>query len=128
MGQQLMEKPWLKQYGPGVPATIDPDSHPSLVSLLESAFSTHARKDMMAYLGSRWTFAEVDALSRHLAAWLQALKLAKGARVAVMMPNIPHYAVAIAASCGPAMPWSTSTRCTPRASWSTSSTTPRSMS
>ena len=49
MGQQLMEKPWLKQYGPGVPATIDPDSHPSLVSLLESAFSTHARKDMMAY-------------------------------------------------------------------------------
>jgi len=96
MGQQLMEKPWLKQYGPGVPATIDPDSHPSLVSLLESAFSTHARKDMMAYLGSRWTFAEVDALSRHLAAWLQALKLAKGARVAVMMPNIPHYAVAIA--------------------------------
>src|SRR3990167_1009274 len=89
-------KPWLKQYEPGVPETIDPDSHASLVSVLDDAFRRHAGKDMMAYLGSRWTFAEVDALSRHLAAWLQALKLAKGARVAVMMPNIPHYAVAIA--------------------------------
>ena len=97
MGQQLMDKPWLKQYGPGVPATINPDTHASLVDLLEVAFSTHAKRDMMAYQGSRWTFADVEVQSRRLAAWLQAQKLSAGARVAVMMPNIPHYAVAIAA-------------------------------
>lgn len=92
----MMDKPWLTQYGPGVPATIDPDAHPSLVDLLEDAFRTHARKDMMAYMGSRWTFADIDAQSRQLAAWLQAQRLSPGARVAVMMPNVPHYAVAIA--------------------------------
>ena len=91
-----LDKPWLKQYGTGVPATINPDTYPSLMELLEDAFRTHARKDMMAYMGSRWTFAEIDAQSKQLAAWLQAQRLSKGARVAVMMPNVPHYAVAIA--------------------------------
>ena len=91
-----LDKPWLKQYGTGVPATINPDTYPSLMELLEQAFRTHARKDMMAYMGSRWTFAEIDAQSKQLAAWLQSKRLSKGARVAVMMPNVPHYAVAIA--------------------------------
>ena len=90
-------KPWIQQYERGVPAEINPDAHASLVDLLEDAFSRHARKDMAAYLGSRWTFADIDRMSRHLAAWLQAQGLAKGARVALMMPNIPHYMVAIAA-------------------------------
>ncbi len=91
-----MAKPWLTQYGPGVPAEINPDQYPSLVDLLEDAFKTHAKRDMMAYMGSRWTFARVAQQSLQLAAWLQAQGLSKGARVAVMMPNIPHYAVAIA--------------------------------
>ncbi len=90
-------KPWTSQYGAGVPTEINPDAYPSLVDLLEEAFKKHARQDMAAYLGSRWTFAEVDRLSRQLAAWLQAQKLSPGARVALMMPNIPHYMVAIAA-------------------------------
>jgi len=91
-----LAKPWLKQYGQNVPAEINPDEYTSLVDLLETAFKQHARRDMAAYKGSRWTFAEVDAQSRALAAWLQAQKLSKGARVAIMMPNLPHYAVAIA--------------------------------
>ena len=91
-----LDKPWLNQYGAGVPATINPDTYPSLVELLEDAFRTHASQDMMAYMGSRWTFANIEAQSKHLAAWLQAQRLSKGARVAVMMPNVPHYAVAIA--------------------------------
>ena len=89
-------KPWLNAYPQGVPAEINPDTYPSLIELLEDAFTTHARRDMMAYMGSRWTFARVDQLSRQLAAWLQAQNLPKGSRVAVMMPNVPHYAVAIA--------------------------------
>ncbi|OGA82389.1 MAG: long-chain fatty acid--CoA ligase [Burkholderiales bacterium RIFCSPHIGHO2_01_FULL_63_240] len=89
-------KPWLQQYGQGVPAEVNPDAYPSLVELLEEAFRTHAKADSMAYLGSRWTFADVDRQSLQLAAWLQAQKLPKGSRVAVMMPNVPHYAVAIA--------------------------------
>jgi len=56
-----LDKPWLKQYGTGVPATINPDTYPSLMELLEDAFRTHARKDMMAYMGSRWTFASPTA-------------------------------------------------------------------
>jgi long-chain acyl-CoA synthetase len=89
-------KPWTKQYGQGVPTEINPDAYPSLLDLLEDAFGRHAKRDMAAYLGSRWTFAEIDRLSQHLAAWLQAQGLSKGARVALMMPNIPHYMVAIA--------------------------------
>ncbi|MFT3858406.1 MAG: AMP-binding protein [Aquabacterium sp.] len=89
--------PWTTHYGPGVPTTINPDACPTLVDLLEDAFGRFARRDMAAYLGSRWTFGEVDQQSRHLAAWLQGQNLKPGARVAIMMPNIPHYAVAIAA-------------------------------
>ena len=84
-----LDKPWLNQYGAGVPATINPDTYPSLMELLEDAFRTHASKDMMTYMGSRWTFANIEAQSKHLAAWLQAQRLSKGARVAVMMPNVP---------------------------------------
>ncbi|WP_370652438.1 AMP-binding protein [Aquabacterium sp.] len=91
-----MAKPWLTQYGEGVPATINPDEYASLVDLLEAAFKTHAKRDMAAFMDSRWTFAEIDAHSKALATWLQSLKLAKGARVAIMMPNVPQYTVAIA--------------------------------
>ncbi|MBC7699076.1 AMP-binding protein [Aquabacterium sp.] len=89
-------KPWLTQYGEGVPATINPDEYASLVDLLEAAFKTHAKRDMAAFMDSRWTFAEIDAHSKALATWLQSLNLAKGTRVAIMMPNVPQYTVAIA--------------------------------
>ena len=90
-------KPWLSQYGSGVPATINPDEYASLVDLLEAAFKTHAKRDMAAFMDSRWTFAEIDAHSKALATWLQSLNLAKGARVAIMMPNVPQYPVTVAA-------------------------------
>jgi len=89
-------KPWLAQYGQGVPAEINPSEYASLVDLLEDAFRKHAKRDMAAFMDSRWTFAEIDAQSKALATWLQSLKLAKGARVAIMMPNVPQYTVAIA--------------------------------
>ncbi|MES2088676.1 MAG: AMP-binding protein, partial [Pseudomonadota bacterium] len=92
-----MEKPWLTQYEAGVPTEINPGEYSSLVDLLDQAFREHARRDMAAFLEVRWTFAQIDEMSRALAAWLQAQGLAKGARVALMMPNVPQYMVAIAA-------------------------------
>jgi long-chain acyl-CoA synthetase len=92
-----MSKPWLAQYEAGVPADINPGEYSSLVDLLDQAFREHARRDMAAFMEVRWTFAQVDEMSRALAAWFQAQGLSKGARVALMMPNVPQYVVAIAA-------------------------------
>jgi long-chain acyl-CoA synthetase len=91
------DKPWLKNYPPGVPAEIPVDVYPSLVALLEEAFRKHARRDAAACMDQRLTFAQVDELSTALGAWLQHRGLARGARVAIMMPNVLQYMVTIAA-------------------------------
>nr|WP_297390246.1 long-chain-fatty-acid--CoA ligase [uncultured Roseateles sp.] len=90
-------KPWLKNYPPGVPAEIPVDVYPSLVALLEEAFRKHARRDAAACMDQRLSFAQVDQLSAALGAWLQQRGLVRGARVAIMMPNVLQYMVTIAA-------------------------------
>ena len=90
-------KPWLASYEPGVPAEINPGEYNSLVDLLDQSFKQFAQRDMAAFMDVHWTFGQIDEMSRALAAWFQARGLAKGARVALMMPNIPQYMVAIAA-------------------------------
>lgn len=92
-----MDRFWLKSYPPGVPADIDPSVYPSLVSLLEESFGKY--RDAKAYIcmGKAITFGEIDASSKALAAWLQSRGLQKGARVAIMMPNVLQYPVALAA-------------------------------
>lgn len=97
MSATYADKPWLKNYPPGVPAEIPVDVYPSLVALLEEAFRKHAHRDAAACMDQRLTFAQVDVLSRSLGAWLQARGLPPGARVAIMMPNVLQYMVAIAA-------------------------------
>jgi long-chain acyl-CoA synthetase len=92
-----MEKIWLKQYPAEVPATIDVAQYPSLVALLEEAFRKHAAKPAYRYMGKVITFAQVDEASRALAAYFQGLGLEKGDRIALMMPNVPQYPVAVAA-------------------------------
>jgi long-chain acyl-CoA synthetase len=92
-----MERPWLKHYPLGVPAEIDPSRYPSLVAMLEESFQTHAAKDACVCMGKTLTYAELDAASRAFAAWLQSKGLQRGARVAIMMPNVLQYPVAIAA-------------------------------
>ena len=92
-----MPRPWLEHYPPGVPAVVDVDTYPSLVALLEEAWRKHADRDASACMGKRMTFGEVDERSRALAAWLQAKGVKRGDRVALMMPNVPQYLVAIAA-------------------------------
>ena len=90
-----MEKIWLKNYRAGVPAEIDLNEYASLNDLLSQ--SCQKFRDLPAFrnLGTTITYAELDRLSLHFAAWLQSLGLAKGARVALMMPNLLQYPVAI---------------------------------
>ena len=92
-----MDKIWLKSYPPGVPAEIDPDQYGSLVQLLEESFQKYARNNAFVCMDKFLTYAELDAMSKRLAAWLQSRGMAKGARVAVMMPNVLQYPVALAA-------------------------------
>ena len=93
----MADRPWLTQYPAGVPEEIRLDGCTTLVDVLEAAFRAFADRDAAACLGSRLRFAEVDQLSQDFGAWLQSLGLARGARVALMMPNLPQYMVAIAA-------------------------------
>jgi long-chain acyl-CoA synthetase len=92
-----MDKYWIRSYPEGVPAEIDSTRYRSLVHLLEEAFGAYASRNAYACMGKFITYAEVDAMSRQLGAWLQAQGLERGARVALMMPNVLQYPVAIAA-------------------------------
>ena len=93
----MSDRPWLSAYPQGVPADIDTSQYSSLVALMEEAFSKHAGKVAYSFMGKELSFAEVDAQSRAFAAYLQSLGLQRGDRVALMMPNIPQYPVAVAA-------------------------------
>lgn len=88
---------WLKSYPPGVPAELDTSLYPSLVALMEESFHKHASKTAYSYMGRDVTYGETDRLSQTFAAYLQSLGLVKGDRVAIMMPNVPQYPVAVAA-------------------------------
>ncbi|HBF49872.1 MAG TPA: long-chain fatty acid--CoA ligase, partial [Massilia sp.] len=92
-----MDKIWLKSYPAGVPAEINPDQYRSLVHLLEESFQKYAQNNAYVCMDKFLTYAELDACSKRLAAWLQSRGMAKGARVAVMMPNILQNPIAIAA-------------------------------
>ncbi len=92
-----MEKTWLKQYPAGVPANINVEQYSSLVALLDESFKKYGARMAYKFMGKSITFAQVDEASRALAAYLQAQGLEKGDRVAVMMPNVPQYPVAVAA-------------------------------
>jgi long-chain acyl-CoA synthetase len=91
-----MERIWLKDYPPGVPADIDPSRWPSLVAMIEESLAQFSHQPAFICMGRTVTYAELDELSRAFAAWLQGAGLKPGARIALMMPNVLQYAVAIA--------------------------------
>jgi len=88
---------WLKNYPEGVPSELPPLPYGSLVDLLDEAFEAHADKTAYSFLGQRFSFADTERLSRSLGAYLQSLGLDAGDRVAIMMPNVPQYPMAVAA-------------------------------
>ena len=92
-----LERPWLASYPEGVPADIDISQYSSLVGLMEESFAKHGDKVAYSYMGKDITFARTDKLSVAFGAYLQCLGLAKGDRIAIMMPNVPQYPVAVAA-------------------------------
>ncbi len=93
----MTERIWLTSYPPGVPADIDPSRYASLQALLEESFQKYADRTAYSFMGKDLSYLEADTLSRQFAAYMQGLGLAKGDRVAVMMPNVPQYPVAVAA-------------------------------
>jgi long-chain acyl-CoA synthetase len=94
--QETVDRIWLRDYPPDVPAEIDPDSIPSLKHLYEDACRRHAGKTAYCNMGARLSYADVGEQSRRFGAWLQKVAgLGKGDRVALMMPNLLQYPVAI---------------------------------
>jgi long-chain acyl-CoA synthetase len=91
------ERVWLRSYPEGVPADIDATQYDSLVSLMEESFSKFADRTAYSYMGQDIGYPETDVKSQALAAYFQSLGLEKGDRVAIMMPNVPQYPVAVAA-------------------------------
>ncbi|CDS51830.1 Long-chain-fatty-acid--CoA ligase [Polaromonas sp. CG9_12] len=92
-----MDRHWLKSYPEGVPHDIHPEQFTSLNQLLEESFKTHAAKPFSVCMDRWMSYRELDELSAALGAWLQHLGLEPGARVAIMLPNVPQFAVAMAA-------------------------------
>lgn len=90
-----MTRPWLAHYPKGVPADISIDGYASLTDLLDRACKQYATRIACTAMGSDITYAQLDAHGRGFAAWLQSLGLPKGSRVALMMPNVPAYLVAL---------------------------------
>ncbi len=91
-----MEKIWLKRYPKGIPAEIDPDQYRSIVDIFEQSCKKFGHKPAFNNMGCSLTFKELDEKTRDFAAYLQnELKLQKGDRVAIMMPNLLQYPIAL---------------------------------
>ena len=91
-----LDRPWLKHYPAEVPADIDTEAYPSLVALMDDAMRRYASRTAYSFMGKDFSFADIDQASQAMAAYLQSLGLKAGERVAVMMPNVPQYPVAVA--------------------------------
>jgi long-chain acyl-CoA synthetase len=90
------DRPWLSAYPAGVATDIDTSQYTSLVQLIEDSYRQYSGRVAYSFMGKDMTYAEADSLSQAFAAYLQGLGLAKGDRVAIMMPNVPQYPVAVA--------------------------------
>ena len=85
-----MDKIWLKSYPPGVPHEIEPEQYRSVAHLLEESFRKNAANPFSVCMDRWMTYGELDRHSAALGAYLQTLGLAPGARVAIMLPNVPR--------------------------------------
>ena len=90
-----MDRIWLKSYPAGVPADIDPGQYRSLIELFDANIAKYRDRPAFTNMGKTISFDELDKRSRDFGAWLQSRGLAKGARVAIMMPNCLQYPIAM---------------------------------
>ena len=89
------EKPWLKNYPDGVPHQINLADRSSLIELIEESFERYPNRIAMESMGHSISYRQLDTLSKDFSAYLHALDLATGARVAIMFPNVPQYLIAM---------------------------------
>jgi len=90
-----LNKPWLKNYPAGVPQEIDISRYNSLLDLFSESFARFSQRKAYQYFGKALTFSELDQASQDFAAYLQSLGLERGARVAIMLPNVLQYPIAM---------------------------------
>jgi long-chain acyl-CoA synthetase len=90
-----MERPWLKNYPQGVPANINPDIYPMLADMIDASLKKYADAPAFVCMGKSLTFGEIDKLSDQFGAYLQSRGLQPGDRVAIMMPNLLQYPIAL---------------------------------
>lgn len=90
-----MEKPWLQHYPAGVPANIDPDQYPRVIDMVEESFKKFANQPAFIFMGKTMTFKELDEKSAAFGAYLRSRGLEPGDRVALMMPNLMQYPIAM---------------------------------
>jgi long-chain acyl-CoA synthetase len=90
-----MEKPWLQQYPAGIPVNIDPSEYNRLIDMVEESFKKYADKPAFIFMGRSITFRELDEKSAHFGAYLQSRGLEPGDRIALMMPNMLQYPIAM---------------------------------
>lgn len=88
-------KPWLKNYPEGVPHDVDISAYSSLLEMFDEAFERYPNRQACEYLGKFLTYSELDQYSRHFAAYLQSLGLEPGSRIAIMLPNVMQYQIAM---------------------------------
>ncbi len=93
----MSERPWLHAYPEGVPAEVDTSAYTSLVELMQDSFERYSDRTAFSFMGRDMSYAELDRLSQVFAAYLQSLGLLAGDRVAIMLPNVLQYPVAVAA-------------------------------
>ncbi|MBP9905564.1 MAG: long-chain-fatty-acid--CoA ligase [Rhodoferax sp.] len=92
----MNDRIWLKTYPPGVPADIDVNRYGSVVEMMEESFQKFANRSAFSFMGKELSYKQIDELSQTFGAYLQGLGLARGDRVAVMMPNVMQYPIAVA--------------------------------
>lgn len=90
-----MDRPWLKNYQSGVPANINPDMYPRLVDMLEDCFRKYRDLPAFTFMGKTITYGELDTLSAQFGAYLQSRGLQPNDRIALMMPNMLQYPIAM---------------------------------
>src|SRR5262249_28854089 len=91
----MSNRPWLANYGARIPAEINANAHRSVLDMLEAAMTRFANRPAFRCFGQTLTYADVDRLSYSFAAYLQGLGVKKGDRIAVMLPNIPAFPIAM---------------------------------
>ena len=91
----ITKNPWLSSYPTGVPHTLDYGAYDSLLDLLDESFTRFANQPAYWCMGKHFSYQDIDRASKKLATYLQGLGLEKGARVAIMLPNIPQYPIVL---------------------------------